>query len=223
MGKDMFSNKYRIKSIRLSEWDYRNVWYYFITICTKNRRHCFWNIHNKEMFLSDIGCIAHQYRLDIPNHFPHVSLDIFVIMPDHIHGIISIDEKNNKKFNVETSHWTSQKNKTNTNETRHVSIHTNETRHVASLQTQQHIQQQTKNMFWPQDTQSLWYIINQFKWSVTREINKQIKEWKKTQNTPFSRQARFYEHVIRNEQEYNRIYEYIQNNPLQWNNDAYHI
>jgi len=109
------------------------------------------------MFLSDIGCIAHQYRLDIPNHFPHVSLDIFVIMPDHIHGIISIDEKNNKKFNVETSHWTSQKNKTNTNETRHVSIHTNETRHVsihtnetrhvASLQTQQHIQQQTKNMF----------------------------------------------------------------------------
>jgi len=138
MDKNIFKDKYRIKSIRLSEWDYRNVWYYFVTICTKDRKHYFGKIQNEEIILSNIGNIVQQYRLNIPQHFSHISLDVFIVMPNHIHGIISIDEKI-----VETSHGTSPKK--NKNE--------NETRHVASLQT--------KNKFWPQNTQSLWYIINQ--------------------------------------------------------------
>ena len=108
MDKDIFRNKYRIKSIRLSEWDYRNVWYYFITICTKERKHYFGNIKEGGVILSKIWEITQKYRLDIPNHFPHVSLDVFVIMPNHIHGIISIDEKIGKEI-VETSHGTSPK------------------------------------------------------------------------------------------------------------------
>lgn len=231
MDKDIFNHKYRITSIRLPEWDYRNVWYYFVTICTKDRKHYFGNIQNKEIILSDMGCIANQYRLDIPKHFPHVSLGIFVIMPDHIHGIISIDEKinENKIGNiVETSHGTSPKiNETHDYASPKINeIKINETRHVASLQTQtqpQTQQQRTKNTFWPQNTKSLWYIINQFKWSVTREINKQIKEWEILSYKNFARQARFYEHIIRDEQAYQRICEYIGNNPLQWDNDEYHI
>jgi len=225
MDRDMFRNKYRIKSIRLPEWDYRNVWYYFVTICTKGRKHYFGDIHNEEIVLSKIWEIAQKYRLDIPNHFAHISLDIFVIMPNHIHGIICIDEKIGNEIGdeiVETSHGTSPKiNKINgtCNETR------NETRHVASLQKiqKQPQIQRTKNEFWPQDTKSLWYIINQFKWSVTREGNKQINEWKISSSMPFARQPRFYEHVVRNTKDYERIYEYIQNNPLQWNNDEHYI
>lgn len=101
MIMDKFKGKYRTKSIRLEGWDYRNKGKYFITICTKNRHYFFGDVvdtkeKNKNRYkvkLSSIGKIAQQYWLDIPNHFPHIGLDEFVIMPNHIHGILTIKEK----------------------------------------------------------------------------------------------------------------------------------
>lgn len=90
MEKELYKNKYRIDSARLKGWDYRNDGAYFITICTKNRIHYFGEIENGKMILSDIGKLAHGFWAEIPQHFPFVELDEFVIMPDHTHGILVI-------------------------------------------------------------------------------------------------------------------------------------
>ncbi len=91
---DKFRNIYRISSSRLSNWDYSNNGYYFITICTKERNHYFGEIINNEMNLSEIGLIVHKYWFEIPRHFSFVELDEYVVMPNHVHGIIIINKKN---------------------------------------------------------------------------------------------------------------------------------
>ncbi len=88
---ELFENKYRIDSIRLKWYDYRSNWMYFITICTKNREHFFGENINWIMFLSKMWLIVQKYWLEISNHFPFVLLNEFVVMPNHIHGIIIID------------------------------------------------------------------------------------------------------------------------------------
>lgn len=89
-----FRNKYRITTTRLPNWDYGWNAAYFITICTANRKPYFGSISiaQKEMILSEIGHIVFDLWQLIPENFPFVKLDEFVIMPDHIHGIIIIDK-----------------------------------------------------------------------------------------------------------------------------------
>ncbi len=103
---DKFQGKYRIKSARLQNWDYSNNGLYFVTICAANRELDFGDIVNGEMQLSEIGRLANKFWKEIPNHFPFVELDEFVIMPNHVHGIIIINKPNdvgyNDKRNVET-------------------------------------------------------------------------------------------------------------------------
>lgn len=89
----LYKDQYRIESIRLKNWDYSSDGYYFITICTKYREHLFGEIIDGKMILSGIGKIAYQYWQEIPNHFLFVRLDNFVIMPDHMHGIITISNQ----------------------------------------------------------------------------------------------------------------------------------
>lgn len=95
-----FKNKYRIGSARLKNWDYRNSAGYFVTICTKNRECFFGNIPVKSlqcndsttlMELTKIGQIAHNFWIEISAHFSFVKLDEFVVMSNHVHGIIVID------------------------------------------------------------------------------------------------------------------------------------
>ena len=103
-----FQDKYRIPSARLKNWDYGCNGSYFITICTQNRDNYFGKIVIVEtpnlgvstitsnimthMQLSEIGKIVYHYWNEIPNHFPFVELGEFVVMPNHIHGIITIDK-----------------------------------------------------------------------------------------------------------------------------------
>ncbi|MDO8741754.1 MAG: hypothetical protein Q7J11_01250, partial [Candidatus Roizmanbacteria bacterium] len=87
---DKFKNKYRIPSSRLSNWDYSSNGYYFITICTKERKHYFGKIINNKINLTEIGRITKKYWREIPKHFPFIELDEFAIMPNHVHGIIII-------------------------------------------------------------------------------------------------------------------------------------
>ncbi|MBI9059746.1 MAG: hypothetical protein JEZ01_18425 [Labilibaculum sp.] len=96
---DKFQGKYRIKSARLQNWDYSNNGLYFVTICTANRELYFGDIVNGEMQLSEIGRLANKYWKEIPNHFPFVELDEFVIMPNHVHGIIIINKPNDGGYN----------------------------------------------------------------------------------------------------------------------------
>ncbi|MFV5700270.1 transposase [Flavobacterium sp. XS2P12] len=92
-----FQNKYRIPSARLKNWDYGNNGAYFITICTQNREHFFGEIisvaDENEMQLNEIGKLAERFWAEIPNHFPFVELGNYIIMPNHIHGILIINKQ----------------------------------------------------------------------------------------------------------------------------------
>ncbi|MDA3905825.1 MAG: hypothetical protein PF484_07100 [Bacteroidales bacterium] len=103
---DKFQNKYRISSARLQNWDYGWNAAYFVTICTHNREYILGEIDNGKMILSEIGKIAQQYWNEIPAHFPFVELDSFVVMPNHVHGIIIINKTDN--VIVETQNFASR-------------------------------------------------------------------------------------------------------------------
>ncbi len=79
------------KSIRLNGYDYSQDGVYFITIITQNKKCIFGDIINNEMRLNDIGQIVKKYWLEISNYFPNITLDEYIIMPNHIHGIIIVD------------------------------------------------------------------------------------------------------------------------------------
>ena len=89
---EKYQNKYRIKTTRAPWWDYGSNAAYFVTICTKNKVHYFGEVVHGRMQLSDMGKIADDCWLAIPDHFPFVKLGNHVIMPNHTHGIIIIDK-----------------------------------------------------------------------------------------------------------------------------------
>ncbi len=87
-----YLNKYRIETTRLPGWDYGSNASYYITINTKNRVHYFGKIVEKEMHLTKVGQAANDCWQEIPKHFSFVVLEKFVVMPDHVHGIIWINK-----------------------------------------------------------------------------------------------------------------------------------
>ncbi|MCD6366281.1 MAG: transposase [Bacteroidales bacterium] len=119
MVDEKYKNKYRIASIRLRNWDYRWAGAYFITICTRHREHYFGEIVNtghalypKKMQLSNIGVIADILWHEIKNHAKNIELGAFIVMPNHIHGILIL----NDNVAVETLHATSLPQPQNNNE-----------------------------------------------------------------------------------------------------------
>ena len=80
--------KHHRRSIRLKGYDYSQEGLYFITICVQNREHLLGEIKNGEMILSECGKIADECWKEIPKHFPNAVLHEYIIMPNHIHGII---------------------------------------------------------------------------------------------------------------------------------------
>jgi len=88
----LFKNKYRIESIRLPEYDYSTPGYYFITICTKNRENLFGEIIHGKLIKTPSAKIVGRCWFDLPNHFRQCALDEFIIVPNHIHGIIVIPD-----------------------------------------------------------------------------------------------------------------------------------
>ena len=81
---------HRRRSLRLPRFDYTQQGAYFVTVCTRNRACLFGEILNGEMQLNDIGRVAHRTWEEISTHFPQVERDAWVVMPNHVHGIIVI-------------------------------------------------------------------------------------------------------------------------------------
>ena len=108
-------NKHHRRSTRLKGYDYTQEGAYFITICTFAKQYLFGEIENDQMSLSDYGQIATDCWVKIPTHFPHIELDEFVVMPNHMHGIIVIT---NSVTNVGAEHVppSSQHTQSSTNE-----------------------------------------------------------------------------------------------------------
>jgi putative transposase len=91
------------QAIRLKNYDYSQSGAYFITICTKQKQCIFGDIKNGKMRFNVLGAIAGKYWQEIPEHFPNVALDVYTIMPNHLHGILWIIESSengnkNRKF-----------------------------------------------------------------------------------------------------------------------------
>ncbi|MBX3007840.1 MAG: transposase [Melioribacteraceae bacterium] len=86
-----FKNTFRIESTRLASWDYSNPGWYFVTINTKNQIKYFGDVFQGEIVLNEFGIITERCWNEISQHFKNVELDYYVIMPNHIHGIIIIN------------------------------------------------------------------------------------------------------------------------------------
>ena len=86
----LFRNKYRIESTGLREWDYSNNAWYYVTICTKNKRCFFGEVNDEEIILSSVGQIVKEEWQRIKDIRNNVDLDEWIIMPNHLHGIIII-------------------------------------------------------------------------------------------------------------------------------------
>jgi len=142
------------RSIRLIGYDYSQAGLYFITICCHGRECWFGEIKNGVMILNDAGNIANECWSDIPTHFPNVVLHEFIIMPNHIHGVIELKEP----------------------------------------------------------SKTIGSIVRGFKIGVTK--------WMRQNTNVFNVwQRNYWEHIIRNENEYNRIAQYILSNPQNWEHD----
>ena len=163
------------KPNRLKNYDYSNPGAYFITICTCNREEILWQTVGANNVrplpfdenLSEYGQIVNKYIKYIHEKYKNVSVEKYVIMPNHIHMILMISgNKDGRTMDGRT-------------------------------------------MFAPTTTVS--QIIKQFKGAVTKEIGFSI--WQKS----------FYDHIIRNGNDYENIWEYIESNPQNWQEDCFHI
>lgn len=175
------------KQYRYKGYDYSQEGFYFVTICAKNRETFFGDVINGGIKLSEIGLAADIFWREITNHFPFVKLDEYVVMPNHVHGIIIIE------------------NNTQNAGTQDVGTQDVGTQNLAFLR------KEYQNKFGPQ-SKNLSSIIRGFKIGVTKYVNKNNLEY-------FAWQSRFHDRIIRNENELNRIRQYIIDNPLKWELD----
>jgi len=177
------------KPIRLRDYDYAQAGLYFITICTKNREPLFGKIDaecipvavdlvganlvgadpRSALIKSPYGEIVESVWFDLVNHNPGIKLHEFIVMPNHIHGIVEID-----LYRVD----------------------------LGSTPTSRPLSE----------------IVRQFKGFSTRRIN----ELRETIGAPVW-QRNYYEHIIRNEESYLQIAEYIVNNPARWRDDELYV
>lgn len=196
------------KQFRLQNWNYSSSGFYFITICTNKHINYFGEIKNNKIKLNQIGKIVLQNWVDIPNHFSNVKLDKFVIMPNHIHGIIIV--KNNA-FLLDNNFQTSKNNFPTTNN----NVRTPNNK-FSILNDDVYINNKiilSKNspnysQIGKKSTQLIPMIIKTFKSSITRFCNQN--------NIKFQWQPRFHDRIIRNEKEYYAKKIYIKNNPANW-------
>jgi REP element-mobilizing transposase RayT len=193
---DKFQNRFRIPSARANWHDY-NGGIYFVTICTKNREHYFGEICTEpQMQLSQIGQYAYDQFMNVKTHYPYAEIPLFVIMPDHIHAIVIIDGENDTCRDVARNVSTSARNVSTF--ARNVSTGVNT--QMANISPR-------KN--------SLAVVIRGVKSSITHYANEN--------NIPFAWQTRFHDRIIRNQDEFDKISDYIEKNVVNWQNDMGNI
>lgn len=209
-----YNNKYRIESVRLKNWDYRNNGAYFITINTGNRKHFFGEIINSEMQLTPIGEYAENFWMEIPKHFPFVELGNFVVMPNHTHGILIINNVKSLQCNDSTV------NK---------SLHCNEIdKPLQCNEIDKSLQcnEMDKSLQCNDSTTHQYYSdISPKSGSVStivRSYKSVVSKHARLLNPEFYWQPKFYDHVIRNSESFERIQNYIENNPSNWKEDKFY-
>ena len=189
---DKFQNKYRIPTAR-AQWHGYDGGIYFVTICTAERLHLFGEITDSQMWLSDIGRIAYDNFVNVTVHYPYAEILLFTVMPNHIHAIVVIDEKEYNKKSSSPSV---------------------ETMCTSSLQQQQRWKTDIVNdkmRIISHKRGALSIVIGGLKRAVTCYAHEN--------GIKFAWQSRFHDRIIRNQEELNRIAEYIETNVAKWDLD----
>lgn len=209
----LFNNKYRIPSARLQNWNYASEAMYFVTICTKNMKNYFGEINGSMQIktlqatkMGEIACSEWYRTLELR---PDMNLELgeFVVMPNHIHGIIIIganeyNTRPNAMHRRDAMHCVC----TNADASRNISC-----RNAMQFGDAMHCV--STNQFVPQ-SKNLSSIIRGYKSAVTvfARKNKIDFEW----------HPRFHDRIIRSTFEYNNISNYIINNPAKWVEDKFY-
>lgn len=184
------------RSIRLKEYDYTRPGAYFITICAWKWECLFGEIKNAEMNLNEYGCIVKNCWNELPHHYSHIGLDMYVIMPNHMHGIIKIIDAD-----------------TGTNTGANTNVGTN-----ANIDVNANVDANVGAGFKPAPTMHKRHGLPEIVRALKTFSSRKINGIRNTPNIPVW-QRNYYEHIIRNEKELNSIREYIINNPLRWDLD----
>ena len=204
MGRKKYNPEihYR-RSIRIKEYDYSREGLYFITICTSNHKRLLGQIYNDEMMLNEFGEIAYHEWLQTGEIRKSVVLQEFVIMPNHMHGIIEINDSPRRGTLSRAL-------------VRNTQMHSVREHRGASGEGT--CQRAPTERFGKPTSNTIPTIVRGFKSTVTKQIN----DIRKTSGYPVWQRS-YYEHIIRNEKSYNRISEYIRYNPEKWLKDKYYM
>ncbi len=213
------------RSIRLQGYDYTRQGAYFVTICTRNRACLLGDIVEGRMHLSEAGRLAQAVWEDLPHHYPHVQIDVWVIMPNHMHGIIILTEAQATDDDMpsgadpKTDVGAISKTDVGASKTDVGAISKTD---VGALKTDVGAISKTDvgaglkpAPTVPAPTRhGLSEIVRAFKTFSARRIN----ALHNTVGTPFW-QRNYYERVIRNQSALDRIRQYIADNPARWSED----
>ena len=188
------------RSIRLKGYDYSHTGAYFVTICTQNREYLFGDVLDGKMALNDAGQMIEKWWNKLSQKYGDVWIDTYVVMPNHFHGIITIT--------------------TNTVGA-NPCIRPDETNPCIRPNTGDHVTR-GENITGENTVSPLQGLGKYISWFKRMSTNEYIRGVKQRGWPPFPGklwQRNYYDHIIRNESELERIREYIVNNPLKWESD----
>jgi REP element-mobilizing transposase RayT len=196
--------KHHRQSIRLHQYDYSWPGAYFVTICVREKECMLGEIIDGEMQLSEWGRIIHEFWDAIPVHFPNVSIADRVTMPNHGHAIIKIghDRRGAVAAPMVAAPTVAARNDAMSDDT---ALHGGSMRGETGEET-------------GEETSPLRPTLGQIVAYYKNQTTKRINELRGTPGVPFW-QRNYWEHVVRDEIDLNRIRQYIENNPLRWHED----
>lgn len=232
---DKFRNKYRIASHRMPGWDYSKEGMYFITLVTQNRECHLGKIENQEILLSDWGNIVNYQWLKSFEIRKELFCDEYIIMPNHLHAIIIIDKpinnlplldgtdgsRGSRGSRVETHGRASLRCRASERDDRA----SERDDHSSERDDHSSEQPESNNPNFYRKPQSVSSFIAGFKSAVNSKIDDYIDEHqlnipKYNRNNHFF-QPNYHDRIIRNDVEYQRIKQYIINNPKHWDDDTF--
>lgn len=185
--------KHHRRSIRLKGYDYSVAGAYFVTIVAWQREMLFGEIVNGGMKLNRYGYIVRDVWFDLKNHYRHVELGTFVIMPNHVHGILILVDDGRGGSSITGG--------------------TNPSDDLIAGAEPRPIDQ-TRPYVKTKPRHGLPEIVRAFKSFSARRINR----LRRTNGIPVW-QRNYYEHIIRNDDDHDRIHRYIESNPSMWTDD----
>lgn len=174
------------RSVRLKNYDYSQAGAYFVTICTQNKECLFGTITDGTMTLNEAGKMVQAVWDELPVNYPDTEIDQFIVMPNHVHGIVVIVG-------------------------------------APLVGAPSNEQRSPENRAGTRPAPTLGDIVGAFKSISTHEYTHGINKYQWPSFPGKLWQRNYYEHIIRNEDELNKIRNYISQNPAQWVEDEENI